>query len=281
MAYLGNNLTVQQYAPQIAYFSGNGSTTAFTLPVGVVSAAQILVFVANVGQNPSSAYSVSGTTLTFTSAPPTGTNNIWVEYTSLQTNTIAPSAGTVGTAAIQSSVTLTTPAIAGATSGSITLAAPAVAGTNTATLPAATGTVMVSGNMPAFSVYQSTAQTLSSVTNTKIQLQTKEFDTANAFDNTTNYRFQPTVAGYYQVSGALRTNVSNTLIRPMIYKNGSGYKTGSDSGSGNASSSEVSCIVYLNGSTDYVEFWGLIGSGQVLAASSQDTWFQGVLVRAA
>jgi hypothetical protein len=81
------------------------------LPVGVVSAAQILVFVANVGQNPSSAYSVSGTTLTFTSAPPTGTNNIWVEYTSLQTNTIAPSAGTVGTAAIQSGVTITSPTI--------------------------------------------------------------------------------------------------------------------------------------------------------------------------
>lgn len=96
MAYLGNNLTVQQYSPQIAYFSGNGSTTAFTLPVSVVSAAQIIVVVANVVQNPSSAYTVSGTTLTFTSAPPTGTNNIWVEYTSLQTNTVVPTYGTVG-----------------------------------------------------------------------------------------------------------------------------------------------------------------------------------------
>jgi len=98
MAYVGNNLTVQQYAPQVAYFSGNGSTTAFTLPTAVVSSAQIIVVVANVPQNPSSAYTVSDTTLTFTSAPPTGTNNIWVEYTSLQTNTIAPSAGTVNTA---------------------------------------------------------------------------------------------------------------------------------------------------------------------------------------
>jgi hypothetical protein len=100
MAYLGNNLTVQQYAPQVAYFSGNGSTTAFTLPVAVVSAAQIIVIVANVIQNPSSSYSVSGTTLTFTSAPPSGTNNIWVEYTSLQTNTIAPSNGTVSPASL-------------------------------------------------------------------------------------------------------------------------------------------------------------------------------------
>jgi len=95
MTYIGNNLTVQQYSPQIAYFSGNGTATSFTLPSAVVSSAQIIVTVANVIQNPSSAFTVSGTTLTFTSAPPSGTNNIWVEYTSLQTNTIAPSQGTV------------------------------------------------------------------------------------------------------------------------------------------------------------------------------------------
>jgi hypothetical protein len=106
MAYVGNNLTVQQYAPQIAYFSGNASTTAFTLPQAVVSSAQILVFVANVPQNPSSAYTVSGTTLTFTSAPPTGTNNVWVEYTSLQTNTVVPSYGTVGPSQINSAYSL-------------------------------------------------------------------------------------------------------------------------------------------------------------------------------
>ena len=106
MTYIGNNLTIQQYAPQIAYFSGNGSTTAFTLPQAVVSSAQILVFVANVPQNPSSAYTVSGTTLTFTSAPPSGTNNIWVEYTSLQTNTVVPSYGTVGPLQINSAYSL-------------------------------------------------------------------------------------------------------------------------------------------------------------------------------
>lgn len=100
MAYIGNNLTVQQYAPTISYLSGNGSTTAFTLPIAVVSAAQIIVTVENVIQNPSTAFSVSGTTLTFTSAPPSGTNNIWVEYTSLQTNLIQPAAGTVTPASL-------------------------------------------------------------------------------------------------------------------------------------------------------------------------------------
>jgi hypothetical protein len=106
MAYIGNDLTIQQYAPQIAYFNGTGSQTAFTLPQAVVSAAQIIVVIENVIQNPSDAYSVLGTTLTFTSAPPSGTSNIWVEYTSLQTNTVAPSPGTVGTASIVSGVTI-------------------------------------------------------------------------------------------------------------------------------------------------------------------------------
>jgi len=106
MSYIGNNLTVQQYAPQVAYFSGNGSTTSFTLPVACVSAAQIIVVVDNVTQNPSSAYTVSGTTLTFTSAPLNGTNNIWVQYTSLQTNLIQPAAGSVGATQINPNYSL-------------------------------------------------------------------------------------------------------------------------------------------------------------------------------
>jgi len=103
MAYIGNNLTVSQYTPTIAYFVGNGTATSFTLPSAVVSSAQVLVHVNNVPQNPQYAFTVSGTTLTFTSAPPannTTPNNIWVEYNSLQTNTIAPSNGTVGVASI-------------------------------------------------------------------------------------------------------------------------------------------------------------------------------------
>ena len=95
MSYIGNTAQNQAYAPQIAYFSGNGSTTAFTLPLPVATAAQIIVSVANVIQNPSSSYTVSGNTITFTSAPASGSNNIWVQYTSPITQVIAPSNGTV------------------------------------------------------------------------------------------------------------------------------------------------------------------------------------------
>jgi hypothetical protein len=61
-------------------FSGNASTTAFTLTRQVASPTDINVIVENVLQEPTVAYSVSGYTLTFTEAPGTGTNNIYVIY---------------------------------------------------------------------------------------------------------------------------------------------------------------------------------------------------------
>jgi hypothetical protein len=85
MAFIGNTVQTQGFTPQIDYFNGNGSTVTFTLSRPVVSVAQMIVSIDNVIQNPSSAYTVSGSSITFTSAPLSGTNNIWVEYTSLIT----------------------------------------------------------------------------------------------------------------------------------------------------------------------------------------------------
>ena len=96
MAFIGNTPTTQAFTPAIDYFSGNGSTTAFTLSRPVASVAQVQVVIDNVAQNPSSAYTVSSNTITFTSAPLSGTNNIYVYYTSPITDVIAPGQGTVG-----------------------------------------------------------------------------------------------------------------------------------------------------------------------------------------
>jgi hypothetical protein len=95
MSYIGNTNTTQGFIPVVDFFSGNGSTVAFTLSRPVASVAQVQVNIANVPQNPSSAYSVSGNTITFTSAPLVGTNNIYVYYTSPITQVIAPGQGTV------------------------------------------------------------------------------------------------------------------------------------------------------------------------------------------
>ena len=61
-------------------FSGDATTTAFTLTRQVVSPTDIDVIVENVTQEPTVAYSVNGYTLTFTGAPGVGTNNIYVIY---------------------------------------------------------------------------------------------------------------------------------------------------------------------------------------------------------
>ena len=98
MAYICNTSTTQAFTPAVDYFNGNGSSVAFTLSRPVASVAQVQVVIENVPQNPSSAYTVSGNTITFTSAPPSGTSNIYVEYTSPITQVIAPGQGTVSTA---------------------------------------------------------------------------------------------------------------------------------------------------------------------------------------
>ena len=80
MAYVGTPIdtTNQFQSLQGKRFSGDGSTTAFTLDIAPSSVFDIEVFVENVRQDPNSAYSLSGTTLTFSAAPSSGTNNIYV-----------------------------------------------------------------------------------------------------------------------------------------------------------------------------------------------------------
>ena len=103
MSYIGNTNTTQAFTPAVDFFSGNASTVAFTLSRPVASVAQVEVYVSNVPQTPGTAYTVSGNTITFTSAPPSGTNNIYVYYTSPITQVIAPSQGTVTTSSLASS----------------------------------------------------------------------------------------------------------------------------------------------------------------------------------
>jgi hypothetical protein len=95
MSYVGNTNTTQAFTPAIDYFSGNGSTVAFTLSRPVASVAQVQVVVNNVDQNPTDAFTVLNNTITFTGAPSSGTNNIYVYYTSPITQVIQPGQGTV------------------------------------------------------------------------------------------------------------------------------------------------------------------------------------------
>ena len=90
MAYIGSTPTSQNFISGTDYFSGTGSQTAFILTRTVNSVNDIEVVINNVVQQPSTAYTISGTTITFTSAPSSGTNNIYVRYlsTNMQSFTV-------------------------------------------------------------------------------------------------------------------------------------------------------------------------------------------------
>ena len=113
---------------------------------------------------------------------------------------------------------------------------------------------------PAFEARLSSDQTISDDTLTKINLNEEVFDTDNAYDNSTNYRFTPQVAGkyfvYWVVCGiASSNNVLNS--NGFIYKNGSQYNGANILGNSVISGGSTTAIasVIMNGSSDYLEFY--------------------------
>jgi hypothetical protein len=181
--------------------------------------------------------------------------------------------------------------LSGDTSGSITLESPAVSGTTTLTLPTTSGTVITTGSIfagtgPAFSAYQSSAQTgVASLTLTKLTFTTEEFDTNN---NYASSRFTPTVAGYYQINAqvGMTSAATTATLLAFIYKNGASLKSGSVS-TGTTflyPQANVSAIVYCNGSTDYIEIYvygTANGSSFSTYTGAENTYFQAALIRGA
>lgn len=136
---------------------------------------------------------------------------------------------------------------------------------------------------PAFRAFLATNQSPSDGVLTKVAFANTQFDTASAFD-TVNNRFQPTVAGYYQLNAEMDLGGSSSYA-VTFYKNGASY----DSGQWwlTAATAEIylaaSTLVYLNGTTDYVEVYARAGATAVFYGSAGGTYsvFSGVLVRAA
>ena len=156
-------------------------------------------------------------------------------------------------------------------------------GAGTASFPSATGTVMVSGNMPAFSAYQgNNGQSISAGTYTKLVIDTKEFDTASCF-NISTYRFTPNVAGYYQLNWYTDMGAYASRYTAYLYKNGTLYKSGSSNIGNNTNTAGTggSSLVYANGTTDYFEVYLQGNNAATTGGSSSTTYFNGCLLRTA
>ena len=118
---------------------------------------------------------------------------------------------------------------------------------------------------PAFEAHISADQNISDAAFTKLNANTEIFDSDNMYDNSTNFRFLPTVAGKYYVYGDIRiaSSTGSDLVETfvLIYKNGSNYKSSIHDPKdlqGTAENVSVSAIIDMNGSSDYVELFGYI-----------------------
>ena len=156
------------------------------------------------------------------------------------------------------------------------------------TLPSARlgSDVMVIGNMPTFSAYTSSNFSVSNDTATKVPYNTEDWDTASCY-NTTDYRFTPNVAGYYQVNAALFISPPDAVTSGYIFTL---YKNGSDHKQLDRDQFEIyfnqvasgSAIVHMNGTSDYIEIFIYQNSGGTRtlgSASGSPNYFQATLVR--
>ena len=105
MSYIGNTPTNQNFVAGSDQFNGTGSQTVFTLSRNVNTVNDIQVVVSNVPQDPFTAYSVAGNSLTFTSAPPAGTGNVYVTYRATNVQYFVPSPLSVGPSQLSASGT--------------------------------------------------------------------------------------------------------------------------------------------------------------------------------
>lgn len=175
--------------------------------------------------------------------------------------------------------------------GTISLVAPNTSTDRTLTLPDEAGTIITSGSptvlpkgVPAFAARIGSSTSISSSVYTKVPFDTELFDTNSFFDNTTNYRFQPTIAGYYQINFVITANTpSMTIVILTLFKNGGEYLITDNrtSYSGNVATNSLSDVVYMNGSSNYLECYAYVtGTSPVLFGSATYSRFSGVLVRA-
>ena len=153
------------------------------------------------------------------------------------------------------------------------------AGTTVMTITSTGVTTQVGA--PAFRAYRNGNQTISATTTTKVAFNAETFDTNNNYDPTTNFRFTPTVAGYYQVNALVGFTTGAGQL--SLFKNGSNYQTGLEV-SYNASLGghiPINDLVYLNGSTDYIEIFVYLTSGTTITGGETNTSFSAFLARSA
>jgi len=162
-----------------------------------------------------------------------------------------------------------------------------------ASIPQAALAAGVAGNGPAFLVSGAGTACANGVV-TLITFTNETFDTNGCYNNTGStvtlngvsapaYSFAPNVAGYYEFTASVFADGS-PVDRPSIYlyKNGSGYLSVFAAGTNIAGgqSYQISGLIYLNGSSDYVQCYYVQSSGGTVTTNASLSYFCGSMARA-
>ena len=316
MSYIGNGPPLlAQYGVE----SFNGGGTSFTLSKPATTAT-VLVFIDGVRQTPTDAYSVSGVTLTTTATTPSGTDNVTVQFLGDVVDFGEPSDDSVSTAKIQddavtaaklansinTEITANTAKVTNAThtgdvtgATALTIAADAVDIAMLSATGTADATTFLRGdnawaaaggdNTPSFRAYLSTNQT--GTTNSawnKVNLNTEDWDTDSAYDNSTNYRFTVPAGegGKYSFSMAVGVapsagaDAATDNCKAAFYVNGAKYTKGSGQvlwtvGGVGWDSYIVNTSVLNLSAADYVEAYVYHDMGTSRQLSAASSFFSG------
>ena len=220
MAFIGNQ-PAESFTSFATQEFSTSATTSYTLDHAVTNENEIALFVNNVRQQPGSgkAYTATGTALPL-SAATASTDTMYCVFLGRALQTVTPATNSITAAMVGNDLI----------SGKTALAA----------TPASTDELLISDagtlkridasffqNTPAFYAELSSAQTTTDGSATKVNFNTEVFDSGSVYDNSTNYRFTPGVAGKYFVFSGLSVYGTNAFTIGQsyyyIYKNGSSY----------------------------------------------------------
>ena len=173
-------------------FTPNGSTTVFTLTNPVATANDLEVFVGNVRQEPTTAYTAAGTTLTMSEAPASGLNFYVINKSFAQVTTTPPINSITTDKILNDAVTQAK--IASGAIDATELASTLNLASKTLTIPTTTVKPMF------VNFYTNSVLTLTNDTMTKLNMEAQGLNNGVTWD-TTNYRctFDATTAGKYLI----------------------------------------------------------------------------------
>ena len=282
MAYIGNTPAEAFSAFQKQDFS-TSATTSYTLDHPVSNQNEIALFINFVRQEPTAAYTASGTTLTLTSAT-SSSDDMYCVYLGKAVQTVNPASGSVGSSQVASTIiTGQTAETSIATDDLILLSDTSASGA----LKKMTRANFVTGLGLAecsFRAYQSSSQGISNVTSTQVTLDTEDWDTDNAFASST-FTCPSDKAGKYIVVGAVRAHPSwatTNQFNVMIYRNGAsntgGFSSQNIVASKGNSMINVSIVYMSAGDTLKLYLYHDEGGSESLQPGQESTYFAGTRI---